>query len=280
MELNSNGIRKYRGIRGIVSGVILTLAGLLFVGLGIFFLIKPLTNEDGSVNHGVDFAFIGLGAVAAIAGIITIIVAVKALKRSKPLSEEEVKENIQKLEKTSPKSDNLVNTKLFFHFGGTLNQSFLVENKEGKVIYNCKLKRFNPFGANVFDFIDVNNNYTKTLKIGKTLSSSTDGGIPFAGDTLSSRFKIDGINCWDYLYQRGYDIKVNIFVKNLVRYDLVRLGKVVASIVPCSIKDPFNEDARNILRMGKGVYRLEIIDARLEDVVMAAFIVAQTDMVE
>ena len=136
------------------------------------------------------------------------------------------------------------------------------------------------FGANTSEFHDVDADFTKTMKVGKVLTQSSHVGLPFLGDTLYSRFKIDGVQCWDYLRQRGYEIKWFVLERPFTRYELTKLGKVVAKITPCNVKDPWNEASMNVLRMGPGVYRIEIIDCRLDDAVMAAFIAARADMVE
>ena len=280
MELNGKGLRAIRGIRGIVYGVIAIIIGLAAIGFGIYLFFKPIPSENGDNSPVFNFVAIGLGAAFVIVGVIMIIRARQSMKLSKPLSEEEVKANEERLRAGAPEIANLTDVKLFFHFGGKMNQSFFVEDKEGKTVYECRLKRFNPFGANLFEFVDVEHDYSKQVKVGKTVTSSVDGGFPIVGETLTSRFKIDGVPCWDYLHRLGYEIKHRVFERSITNYALFKLGKQVADIVACNIKDPWNEGSKNILMMGRGAYRIEIIDCRLEDAVMAAFIATQTDMIE
>ena len=280
MQMNNAPLRGIRSIRAILVAALFFLVGGFFVGLGIYLLINPSASESGQSSPFV-FVAIGAGAAVMVIAVIGIIIAVKNMKRnSKPLTEEQVQENERKLREGAPEIANLVDAKLYFHRGGKLNQSFLVENKEGKVVYECHLKRFNPIGADLFEFKDIEHDYVKEIKATKCVTSSADGGLPFVGDALTSRFKINGTMCWDYLHNLGYDIGFHILERNIARYELKRLGKVVAEILPCSHKDPFNEENKNFLMMGQGYYRIEIIDARLEDAVMAAFIVSRTEMVE
>lgn len=279
MEINNKFFKGARGVRTVITGVIFALAGSLFVGLGIYFLFKPLTNEQGQSSNVISYFFIGLGAIAAIVGVISIIVGVKSLKQMKPLTIEQVEANEALLNQGEPTFDNLKDTKLFFHFGGKLNQSFFVENQAGEKKYECILRKFSPVGSDTFEFRDVDHNYSKNIKVSKTLTTSSNGGM-LVGDVLTSRIKIDGVGCWDYLYQRGYEIKHHIFVHPLEKFELYKVGKLVASIVPCNVKDPFNEESKNILRMGRGAYRLEIIDCKLADAVMVAFIIAKTEITE
>ena len=140
--------------------------------------------------------------------------------------------------------------------------------------------KFHLFAHNLYDFIDSKTGTKRQFKIGKTITSSSSGGMIFVGDTLSSRFKINGVNCWDYVKGKGYEIKHLLEGKTIIHYEITKGDSVVANIVPANIKDPFNEDSKNFLLMGKGVYRLEIIDANLEDIVMMAFIISRTSIVE
>lgn len=276
MQINNGAFRGIRNIRAIIAGVILSLVGLLFIGLGIYFFLRP-SEEDQ--NKATNFIFIGLGAVALLVGILTLVKTIKKMKQ-KPLTAEEVKQNEEQEALDGAKSINLVDTKLHFHFGGKMNQSYLVEDRNGKLVFECKLMKFNPFGANTFDFINHENNTTKTFKMGKPVSQESDGGPILVGDTLSSYFKIDGVECWDYLRNKGIEIKHMLQGKSIFRYEVDKLGKPIANIYPADLKDPFNSDSGHLFRMPKGSYRLEFIDGKLEDVVMAAFVITQTQMVQ
>jgi len=278
MQMNNKVLRGARNVRQIVGGVIFFLAGAVFAGIGVYLLIKPSAAEKP--NTMMNIIFIAVGAAVMALSLFFIIHGARQFKKQKPLSEEEVKANEKKLHAGEPKIENLKGTKLFFHFGGKMNQSYFVDDKQGKRRFEIKLAKFNPVGANTYEFHDVDAGFTKTVKVGKVLTQSSNVGLPFLGDTLYSRFKIDGVQCWDYLRQRGYEIKWFVLERPFTRYELTKLGKVVAKITPCNVKDPWNENSMNVLRMGVGVYRIEIIDCRLDDAVMAAFIASRADMIE
>lgn len=282
MQLNGK-LRIVRGVRGILVAALFGLAGLFFAGLGIYLLINPSAAEAGSPNNGwLNYLFIGVGVLVAVVSIIMIVRTVITMKKNaKPLTEEEVKANEAQLNINAPHIENLKDTKLFFHFYGKLNQSYVAEDRDGQHKYEINLKKFNPIGANTFEFVDVDNHYSKMVKVGKTLTTSSEGGMMFVGDTLTSRFKIDGVQSWDYLRQRGYEIKHFLFEKGITHYELYKLNKLVATILPCDIKNPWDDTKKNILRMNmKSVFRLEIVDCKLEDVAIAAFIISQSEMVE
>lgn len=214
----------------------------------------------------------GLGAVATIVGIVGFISTSKILKRKPNQSSAE--------EKDETPEENITNEKIYFHLTGKMNQSYVAESKSGKKFYECKLVKFSLFGASTFEFINHETGAKKQLKIGKTISSYSDGGFPLVGDILSSHFKIDGENCWDYVARKGYEIKHLLQGKTIISYEILKKGKVVAKVFPADVRKPFDENSTGYLFMNKGYYRLEIIDAKLSDVVMIAFIVGRTAVVE
>lgn len=273
MELNNKFFKGARGANRIISAVSIIIFGLIAIGIGVaMFFLK--TEEGGNINPIINVIVISIGVLLDVLGVVMIIKAKHALQRNKPLSEEEVKSNMAKDEPGVLLSD----TKLFFHFGGKMNQSYLVEDHNKNVVYDVKLARFNPIGNNVYEFINHKNGATKSVKVGKVMTSSSDG---FGVDMMNtSSFRIDGVNCWDYLRNRGYEIHHLLDGETITRYEITHLGKEVASIVPTTMKDPWNEKKQSWIRMGKGIYRLEISEAKLDDIVMIAFIVSRVDIVE
>lgn len=274
MQLNHDGLKKFRHIYAIIGAVILFIIGVAFIVLTAYVFAHPESLQEAENGIVFPIVFMIAGIVACILSVFMVIRRIKLIKKIKPLTEEEVKANEAKFAVNTPYIENIQNEKFFFHFGGKLNQSYFVENQSGETVYQCLLRKFNLFGANTFEFIDVKNKYSKMVKIGKVLNTS-DNDI-----TVGSSFKIDGVRCWDYLRERGYEIKQMLNGKTILRNELYKLNKLVANIYLCDIKDPFNEDSKKIFRMGNGAYRLEIIDAKLEDVVMAAFIITQVEVVE
>ena len=224
--------------------------------------------------------FVALGGISAIVGIVNLISTIKRIKR-KPAEIGETDENGGPVTFTNDLTENIVeNKKYFFHFTGKLNQSYAVEDQDGKVVFECKLLKFNPIASNLFEFSDVATGDAKQIKIGKTITSSSEGGMAFVGDMLSSHFKIDKVNCWDYISRKGYSVRHYLEGQTIINYDILRFNEHVASIYPADFKDPFNENSMHYYRMAKGLYRLEIAKGNLPDIVMIAFIITQTYMVE
>lgn len=275
MQANKKPTRSSRNLRATIWVILFLLAGAFFLGVGIFFLINPMRDAQGNPAHGIEYVSLGLGVVAMIAAAVTIVQVLRSNRSSQPLSADDAATNEARFHAGEPNDAGaLQNVKLFFHRAGKKSQSFLIEDPAGITRYECRLTKLNSVGANLFDFIDVERNYAKSLKIGKA------GTITSMGEDLSSHFKIDGVPCWDYLRQRGYEIRHDVLERPFMRYELWKLGKLVAKITPCNVQDPWNEASLNLLRMGGGYYRIEILDCRLEDAAMVAFIAAQSDLVQ
>ena len=174
-----------------------------------------------------------------------------------------------------PDIENVEDLHLYFHFGGKMNQSYFAEDKDKRVLFECKMAKFSLVN-DIFVFSDVDNNYSKEYKMGKPTNGSIDDYL------TSSYFKIDGVNCWDYLRMRGYQVNHYALEGNgrFMRYEVVNLGQVVANIYPANFKNPWGDEKPKLLSMARGCYRIDISNAKLADIMMIAFIISRTDMVE
>lgn len=277
MPLNDRFVQGARNVRSVISGIIISLVGILFIGVGVFFFVKPdtVSNLGGNGNDGgliIKLLFLLMGFISLSVGVFLIARVVKAVQDSKP----SVKGNGQG--HLVPEDDlgahTVVDTKYFFHWGGTMNLCYYLEEWNGEIVYECRLRRYHLFGAKTYEFIDIPNESWRKFKMGKTFTAKSNEGT-----TPSRQFKIDGVMCFDYLRQRGYELKPCRDGKALIRYELWKMEDKVMDIVPCSAKDPWDEEKTNILHFGKGVYRLEIHDCNLEVAVVAGFIVSEIEAV-
>ena len=277
MPFNDRFVQGARSVGSVVWGVILSLVGFLFIGVGIFFFIKPdsIANLGGNGNDGgliLKLLFILMGLVSLAVGVFMIARVVKAIQDSKPST----KTNIDGCLVTDEDSNAhyVTDTKYFFHWGGTMNLCYYLEEWNGDLVYECRLRRYHLFGAKTYEFIDIPNESVRRFKMGKTIVAKSNEGT-----TSTRQFKINGAMCFDYLRQRGYELKPCYDEKALIRYELWKMEDKVMDIVPCSAKDPWDETKTNILHFGKGVYRLEIHDCNLEVAVVAGFIVSEIEAV-
>ena len=270
MQTNNSIFRGLRKIRTIIICVVFFLAGLLFVGLGVYGLLNPGEEADQTA----DFVCIAMGAISASIAVVSLIIHFKRSKAHKPLTEQEVNEKLGKNEQFDLEEENLKDTKLYFHLGGKMNQSYFLENRNGKTVCECRLVKFNLLSACTYEIVNHENGHSKTIKIGKTMTSGDEYGA------LGSNFKLDGVDCWEWLHQRGYEIKQYVLTRRIVEVSVLRFGKTIAKFVPTNFKDPWNEEGRDILKMMHGFFRIEVIDANLEDMLIAAIIYSKVELVE
>ena len=111
MQINNKPMKTYRHIASLITAVIFFIAGIVFLGLGIYFWITNKPDENGNSNSIVYILFIVMGVIAIAVSIFEFIRTKKAIQRNKPLSEEEVKANIEKLNEGAPKIANLKDVK-------------------------------------------------------------------------------------------------------------------------------------------------------------------------
>lgn len=107
MRINNFALRGFIKARAIVTAIVFFLAGGLFLGLGIYFLVNPSPNEAGEIRHGADYASLAIGPLAIAVSVIAFILAVRGIKRQKPLSEGEVEANEQALRADAPEAESV-----------------------------------------------------------------------------------------------------------------------------------------------------------------------------
>lgn len=112
---------------------------------------------------------------------------------------------------------------------GKFNQSYKMMDENNESVFEANLKKFHLFLACQYEFVNQKNGQTAMKKIGKTVNS-TSGGDSFSV-TTDSRFKIDGVNCFDLLDEKGLHFK-SAFGADLFHpaFDLVdKQGNVFAN---------------------------------------------------
>lgn len=92
-----------------------------------------------------------------------------------------------------------------FHYG-KMNQSYKMEDEMNQPVYEANLLSFKLFGESDYEFINHSTTASTVHKIGKTVSVS-EGTGNFSIET-ASYFKLDSINCFDVLKEKGYCLKL------------------------------------------------------------------------
>lgn len=147
---------------------VVLIAGLLALAVGVLMLIRSIKQKTSEMN---EYDQVDLNAVP--------------------------QEKIDAvMENDEPKNN------YFFHFGGKLNQDYILEDKEHRTIYEARLQKFVVLRDYKFDFINHISGVSRTVEVGHTVSTSV--GMGNISVPTSSSFTVNGMNNWEYLASKGY----------------------------------------------------------------------------
>lgn len=169
-------------------------------------------------------------------------------------------------------------TRYYFHFGGKMNQSYIVEDKDHNIVYDIKMTKFTLIKPYEFEFINHLTGYRKTYNVTHTVSFGTGaekGNLSYSYVT-ESYCKIDGTKCWDYIASKGYGF--DVFLEKLrLRFKVKKHGAEVANIEGAGLKSLFNdeENPKGDLLHTRGIYRVDCRPSDLDDVMMVTFCIAR-----
>ena len=119
----------------------------------------------------------------------------------------------------------------------TFKGGFYLENEEGKMVYEARMKKFKLFNPIPYIFINHITNKTEEHKIGGVVEINV--GSSQLEQFLSARsyFKFDGQKIWDYLHDSGVSIDTNISNNKLgMVYTLSLNNEKIATIETSSPK--------------------------------------------
>ena len=155
-----------------------------------------------------------------------------------------------------------------------IKQSFLLENSDGKVIYEAKMLKFKIFSDSPFGVINYITNQTFEHKIGKTIIIEENNGKDLISVlSKKSYFKYDGVKIWDYLHDLGIRIESNISNNKIgMTYTVSLEGKEIAKIQSSSPK------GKSLITTNY-YYDVTCDEKDLDIVFLVAFSIARTDQI-
>ncbi len=161
----------------------------------------------------------------------------------------------------------------YFRFGGKLNQSYIVEDKERRTIYDItqeKMELIKPFK---YTFINHLTGRSVAREITHTTSTSTGND---SYEMVTDRwFKIDGVNCWNVIASKGYGYTTNMDGRFARSYNVTRYGVPAAYIEAASYKHLFDDSRKGDIIAQPGVYRIDCRPSDLDDIMLVAFCIAR-----
>jgi len=164
----------------------------------------------------------------------------------------------------------MTKTYLFQPEKKVMKQGFFMTDENGNIVLEAKMLRQPLFGAMDFEFVNHLSGKTTSHKVGKTLTSQTEGQL---GSILStkSRFKFDGKNIWDYLHEEGIRIDSHLQGGKLgMSYEVSLKGQPIASITTSSPKGAGLITTRFFLEVTTD-------ESNLDTAFLTAFAIARTE---
>lgn len=158
----------------------------------------------------------------------------------------------------------------FFHYYGKMNQSFLVEDKDGHAVFEANKRYMSFLSPEEYDFI----NHVSEVKSVHTCSKtqSTSYGMNGVSVRTSSYFKFDGEVIWEYLRGRGFTHEIQIQGLLKMNINVFKDGKQIAHLE--------NTGAKPLQGGGipaRGYYKINCYDKDLDAAVLYAITFSLTE---
>ena len=254
------------------------LVGLGFVVFNLMPYIWPEKFIDETNNPTMSIVFAAVGAAAMI---YSAIMLKKVYSKSvdemnyfdKVDMENVSEEKIQEVaDSDEPEQDYL------FHFCGKLNQSYIMETPDRKPVFEMNCDEINLLTDYVYTFKSHVTQDQFTSKISHTVTTEYSSGNISLID--QSYFKIDGMNIWDYIGQKGYSIEP--YLDGLGwSYKVSHYGYHVADILKAGrnvLEKYEGEEGLSNLPM-TGLYRISCRESDVDAVAMIAFAVSRVEII-
>ena len=254
------------------------LVGLGFVVFNMMPYIWPEKFIDETNNPTMSIVFAAVGAAAMI---YSAVMLKKVYSKSvdemnyfdKVDMENVSEEKIQEVaDSDEPEQDYL------FHFCGKLNQSYIMETPDRKPVFEMNCDEINLLTDYVYTFKSHVTQDQFTSKISHTVTTEYSSGNTSLID--QSYFKIDGMNIWDYIGQKGYSIEP--YLDGLGwSYKVSHYGYHVADILKAGrnvLEKYEGEEGLSNLPMS-GLYRISCRESDVDAVAMIAFAVSRVEII-
>lgn len=161
-----------------------------------------------------------------------------------------------------------------------IKQGYVMEDENKTPAFEAKMEKLTFFKPYEFEFINKRTGSSVSRKISHTVSttSGTSEGIsPLSSSfsvLMSSKFKIDGENCWDYIARNGYSIDVSLQgIKPC--YNIKKYGVEVAYAEAAGTNVITGKNSAIGKLPTSGIFSVECKDSDMEMIFMICFAIAR-----
>ncbi len=167
-----------------------------------------------------------------------------------------------------------------WHFTGKLNQSYVMKDLFGAEVYRADCEKVTLIQDTAYDFADLRTGETSRKMIGHTLTVSTVENLGFSFRVpITSAFKVDGVNNWEYLAALGYGFDFSL--RGLTPcFEVNHLGVRVAHIESCGTEILDEKYENNPLAKipGNGLYKISCRPSDIPAVFFICFCLNRIDL--
>lgn len=239
---------------------------------------KDPSNVQSPRSDLLILVIFAVGALALVIGIVKLISAIRKPAQALEDHDRVTAETAPAEKVEEVRNDNEPTSLYYFHFDKHFpKQGHVMEDKNREVVYEGILKKMSLAAPNTYEFVNHVTGRSRTLLISHVLTKTMGAGRDFSFRVpISSSFKVDGVDIWDYLEQRGFGFS---FQMNGIRpaFDIKHYGVVVGHIENTGT-DVYMEKAENnpLYKLpAPGNYQVQCKKSDLDDVFMICYAITK-----
>ncbi len=168
-----------------------------------------------------------------------------------------------------------------------MKASYFLETKERELLFEAKVIRQPFIKAGITEFINCRTGESVTRSI-SVPTEVADSDQPLCTDVdltaeAEGWFKLDGVNCWDFLLDSGYTVlrhREGLKCYYTLLLDGREIGRLETSTWRKLFLDEEEEEGKGLLAQltQGGFYRVDCEEDMLEDVFMICYCIAKANM--
>lgn len=164
-----------------------------------------------------------------------------------------------------------------FHFTGKGNQSYVMKDTEGNIVYEAICEKMTLFRDTPFMFRDlvVGTEVEKMISHSKAFALGNGHGFYV---TIASSFKMDGVQVWDVLRDMGYGFR--FWLHGVApHYDVTRFDQNIGfcELAGTGAMNPKYKDSMAGKIPTNGIFRVECQSEEVPGMFLLCFALTRTD---
>ena len=231
---------------------------------------SKVSNTKGTFLFGL--IALGLGVAALVGGIV---ITILKFKKSKELDNMTLSDELKEKYANRPLSSEEQEYYSLYD-KHVLKPGYIVEDKDRNVVYEARNTKNIPALTREFEFVNHYNNTTVKHKVGRPFDQSFND----EAFSMTSSFKFDGVNIWDYIHKQGVRIETDLTSSfPYFKYHILLDGEKIATIQVAgkNVHEEDAEDKKINIPIGQFYYRIWTKELDLDLVFLALFAISEAN---